>query len=348
MADSDAEAAEEPRDATDINQDSLVRVGDFVGLCAGVIEQDDMSLERSNLSQQALADLMEIPSATVEELGGVCSVDSLGFPKETSLAMKRVDLTNGIPPGAEELQTVLTRKKFLEDGKLRRSYNSLSWELERQHMINAPNEESMLTEPEAVLTAIIFHPVVKNFRAIIDREILVLGQQCLTDLRDSILCVSDLSVSGDFSEAPNLPQDNKAQDNFKSAFFFIENTFYNDMRDPLCRDLSEPIREWAKSRRKGWPLTFDTKKMEETNFNDLSIKLGKPYLYCHQGDCEHVIAFADLRLLHADDCHDVSQYPLVTRKISYQRMLCRVCKRFTSNDRCSCVHSLRFFCFFAL
>ena len=32
---------------------------------------------------------------------------------------------------------------------------------------------------------------------------LVLGRQCLTDLRDSIRCVHDLTVAGDLSENPD-------------------------------------------------------------------------------------------------------------------------------------------------
>lgn len=35
--------------------------------------------------------------------------------------------------------------------------------------------------------------------------------------------------------------------------------------------------------------------MEDFTFNDLHIKLGFPYLYCHQGDCEHVVVITDIR-----------------------------------------------------
>lgn len=35
--------------------------------------------------------------------------------------------------------------------------------------------------------------------------------------------------------------------------------------------------------------------MEDFTFNDLNIKLGFPYLYCHQGDCEHVVVITDIR-----------------------------------------------------
>lgn len=52
------------------------------------------------------------------------------------------------------------------------------------------------------------------------------------------------------------------------------------------------VMEWAKSH--DFP-TFQTAKMEETTFRDLKIKIGYPYLYCHQGDCEHVVIITDIR-----------------------------------------------------
>ncbi|XP_077989484.1 snRNA-activating protein complex subunit 3-like [Glandiceps talaboti] len=317
-------------DSKEINMSSVIHVGDFLGLCSEVIEEDDMSIEKNEVSQEKIAQAMDTPLETIEELSNVCSLDSLKCPGEKYLETRLVDLTVELPPGTENLLTIVTRKRSIENRKLKRSCNTLSWELEHQHISTIPNEDSMLTEPDVLLSVVFFHPLVKHSRAVIDKEILILGQQCLMDLKEKILCVSDLSVPGDFSEAPDLPQDNKAQDNFKSSFFYIENVFYNDMSHPLCRDLSIPIKEWAKERKRGWPMSFTTQKMEETTLNELNIKLGKPYLYCHQGDCEHVIAFSDLRLLHADDCHDLSQYPLVTRKLQYQRLICRVCKLFTS------------------
>ncbi|GAA6104586.1 snRNA-activating protein complex subunit 3, partial [Tachysurus ichikawai] len=81
-------------------------------------------------------------------------------------------------------------------------------------------------------------------------------------------------------------------DHYKSAFFYFEGIFYNDMRFPECRDISKVTRDWAKSRRE-FP-EFKRAKMEETTFNDLRVKVGYPYLYCHQGDCEHVLILTDV------------------------------------------------------
>jgi len=56
--------------------------------------------------------------------------------------------------------------------------------------------------------------------------------------------------------------------------------------------------EWAKdSERYSTPGLgiFTSKNMEETTFADLNIRLGYPYLLCHQGDCEHILIFSDMR-----------------------------------------------------
>ena len=96
-----------------------------------------------------------------------------------------------------------------------------------------------------------------------DQEFLVLGSQSLCALRDKILCCNDYYIDKDYSENPD-DFDRKAMDEVgstvcvvcvvcvcvtscslqgpparsHSAFFFISNTFYNDMRHPLSTDYS--------------------------------------------------------------------------------------------------------------
>ncbi|XP_058999490.1 snRNA-activating protein complex subunit 3 [Mustela lutreola] len=119
------------------------------------------------------------------------------------------------------------------------------------------------------------------------------------------------------------------KDLYKSAFFYFEGTFYNDKRYPECRDLSRTIIEWSESHDRGYGK-FQTAKMEDFTFNDLFIKLGFPYLYCHQGDCEHVIVITDIRLAHCDDCLDRTLYPLLIKKHWLWTRKCFVCKTYTA------------------
>lgn len=54
------------------------------------------------------------------------------------------------------------------------------------------------------------------------------------------------------------------------------------------------IRDWATDGNRGiGPMT--TASMADVSFLDLNIRLGQPYVYFHQGDCEHLIVFSDLR-----------------------------------------------------
>lgn len=54
------------------------------------------------------------------------------------------------------------------------------------------------------------------------------------------------------------------------------------------------IQQWLRTNRH---ITKDlpVKSMEHTLLADLSICLGQPYLYVHQGNCEHIIQFTDIR-----------------------------------------------------
>lgn len=52
--------------------------------------------------------------------------------------------------------------------------------------------------------------------------------------------------------------------------------------------------EWAQSH--NFP-PYSQAKMEDTLLVDLKVKVGFPYLYSHQGDCEHLVIITDVRLV---------------------------------------------------
>uniref|UniRef100_A0AAF6DMA8 snRNA-activating protein complex subunit 3 n=1 Tax=Bos taurus TaxID=9913 RepID=A0AAF6DMA8_BOVIN len=193
------------------------------------------------------------------------------------------------------------------------------------------NSADMIEEGELILSVNIFYPVIfhKHREHKPYQTMLVLGSQKLTELRDSICCVSDLQIGGEFSNTPDQAPENISKDLYKSAFFYFEGTFYNDKRYPECRDLSRTIIEWSESHDRGYGK-FQTAKMEDFTFNDLYIKVGFPYLYCHQGDCEHVVVITDIRLVHHDDCLDKTLYPLIIKKHWLWTRKCFVCKMFTA------------------
>jgi len=40
---------------------------------------------------------------------------------------------------------------------------------------------------------------------------------------------------------------------------------------------------------------FSAAKMEETRWEDLTVRTATPYVYCHQGNCEHVLMITAIR-----------------------------------------------------
>uniref|UniRef100_A0A3Q3IJB5 snRNA-activating protein complex subunit 3 n=1 Tax=Monopterus albus TaxID=43700 RepID=A0A3Q3IJB5_MONAL len=149
----------------------------------------------------------------------------------------------------------------------------------------------LIPEGEVILTINVYYP------AVFEKHPFKLTKMRITMFifkLDAICCVSDLQVYGEFSNTPDIAPDFVSKDHFKSAFFFFEGVFYNDMRFPECQDISMTTIEWAKACK--FP-PYRQAKMEDTRFMDLKVKVGFPYLYCHQGDCEHLVIFTDVRLV---------------------------------------------------
>lgn len=76
--------------------------------------------------------------------------------------------------------------------------------------------------------------------------------------------------------------------------FYFGNNFYIDTREAACKDYSESIREYGE---KNGIVFGETRSMEQSFFIDLQLKLGHPYVYRHQGICEHIIVFKNARFV---------------------------------------------------
>ncbi len=72
-----------------------------------------------------------------------------------------------------------------------------------------------------------------------------------------------------------------------------ELTVIKDVLFELYLSIREII-HWASNSNRGLG-PYESESMEDKVFSDLSIRLGHPYLYKHQGDCEHLIVFTDVR-----------------------------------------------------
>eukprot|EP00164_Ancoracysta_twista_P009836 GFYU01014655.1.p1 GENE.GFYU01014655.1~~GFYU01014655.1.p1 ORF type:complete len:428 (-),score=24.28 GFYU01014655.1:16-1239(-) len=162
---------------------------------------------------------------------------------------------------------------------------------------------------EVLLSVAVYHPQ----KPVKTQEFLVLGSQLLTELRDRIYCLSDY-----------LPD----SESTPSGFFFIENVFYNDFRKEGNMDYSREPLQWINDRASrsgyGWKPA-ETALMESTKFEDLQVCVGSPYLYLHQGGCEHRIVVTNIRLLHDLDVKLYGAYPLQIFQSKISRRKCRIC-----------------------
>uniref|UniRef100_A0A2P2I8T3 snRNA-activating protein complex subunit 3 n=2 Tax=Hirondellea gigas TaxID=1518452 RepID=A0A2P2I8T3_9CRUS len=160
------------------------------------------------------------------------------------------------------------------------------------------------------------------------QELMLLGKQHLTVLRDAIDCVNDLAVHRDMADSPDLnlvQRYPRAKDEFPSSLFYMNGVFFVDMREDGAKDYSENLHKWVlKVPDLG---EFRTKHMESSRFIDLNLRLGYPYLYLHQGYCEHLITFTDVRLREQSDPHDESNYPVSRGHASKLSVRCCTCNR---------------------
>ncbi|GAB5579794.1 snRNA-activating protein complex subunit 3 isoform X1 [Prionailurus iriomotensis] len=284
-------------------------VGAFGELWRGRLRgEGDLSLKEPQASalpgSQGVAEWGQEDAAVARDLG--CSLEAAAELRTVCGRDKLKCLEEGedpeVIPEDTDLVTLGVRKRLLEQREETITIDrvcrqeTFAYEMESHAIGKKPeNPADMVEEGELILSVNILYPVIfhKHKEHKPYQTMLVLGSQKLTELRDSICCVSDLQIGGEFSNTPDQAPEHISKDLYKSAFFYFEGTFYNDKRYPECRDLSRTIIEWSESHDRGYGK-FQTAKMEDFTFNDLYIKLGFPYLYCHQGDCEHVVVITDI------------------------------------------------------
>jgi hypothetical protein len=154
--------------------------------------------------------------------------------------------------------TYFFSKKFREDGKLE---NGTMFPKKETNYIKplfkteSNSSVKLVDENEVVLKVSIYHPE-KNIKT---QEFLVLGSQKLTELRDKLYCLAD-----------NMPFSKEVC----SSYFYIENTFYNDMRSVSAIEYSQNVIEWAIQNKIVDSANLKSEKMENTCFSDLSLRNG--------------------------------------------------------------------------
>ncbi|CAG8742524.1 18536_t:CDS:2, partial [Acaulospora morrowiae] len=185
--------------------------------------------------------------------------------------------------------------------------------------------QNIVNKLEVILSVAFYN---QNKPATRMQEFLVLGSQPLTALRDAFYCLRDFYKVTPWEQPTKNVITNLTDKKTSSSYFFIENVFYNDLRDPRAIDYSKNIIEWVKEKnlykQRGLGL-YSSKKMEEMTFIELSIRLNYPYLFVHQGNCQHAVVFRDLRIMQPYDEQDLSAYPKAIFRGKINRHKCRMC-----------------------
>lgn len=154
-------------------------------------------------------------------------------------------------------------------------------------------------------------------------EFLCLGSNYLTELRDKISCICNARRFVDVSEDPESPLPVLQTD---PGYFFINNTFYNDTRNPNNCDYSQTVVNWAKQAQGVQAEQFKCASMEATRFVDLTVSLGAPLQYLHHGNCEHLFVFSQVEvLLPFSKRLNRNMYPSLRAFNSFNRRTCYMC-----------------------
>mmetsp|Transcript_24794 Transcript_24794/g.27590 ORF Transcript_24794/g.27590 Transcript_24794/m.27590 type:complete len:382 (+) Transcript_24794:1060-2205(+) len=199
-----------------------------------------------------------------------------------------------------------------------------------------------IAKDDLVISVAIYHPASSHKV----QEHLVLGSTLLSELKDKIYCLSEHILK------PHLSN---------GGFFFIEGTFYLDMREPdkpddisdsedsedeiddhgvrpsrKPLDYSELIIKWMKlhnseenMRDYGVRDVSEIKKkmIDKVQFLDLKFHVNKKYVYMHQGNCQHYMIFTEVRLFNDTDEQNANLYPIKIFQSKVRRRKCMVCKK---------------------
>lgn len=315
----------------DVSDDVLV-LCDFAEECRKITEQGDGPDPEADPLYSCTKVLRE---PTPEDM----DVTTEKFKELKELMNPRVFWEDaGIPSTDAPSFSLLRDKQLYLKESSATSGNSLFKPMTMNSFEGSDKEKERLPPHELVISLSFYNKKKKRK----DFEYVVLGSNRLTRLKDVLLCPNNFLPLNNCSHLSleEAKKTVKRRTDQPSGYFFINDTFYNDMRRPGSIDYSVPIRSWAKKKNlKSCARldTFKTADMHNTRFVDLKLRLGFPYLFCHCGECEHLIIFNQIRMLHSTDPQYAEDYPRLVYSCKRQTKECVVCKRskavwITAND----------------
>jgi len=311
----------------------------------------DESTEDNSIKFEDLQAVMNIENLdTVGEMEPMQVTDPVGETHGTGILKFR---QMPIPEiGRSKLKTLHLQQRWLVKSKEKRCYKQKrkrQSKSDNDHWFHAEKPQQRtnadFTDKKTLFCVRVYRPFkhlqshsAGNVVIRYSQEIWLLGYHTLANLRDQIRCTADLHIVGEQQTDTERARANRAQDVYKSGFIYIEGCFYNDARNEDNIDYSQVIRDWSDGSSRGVG-PFTSAKMEETRLQDLTLRLGHPYVYTHQGEHEHLLSFIDIRVLGPEDPQRPSDYPMIRSLGSQQSRYCMVCETYiavwvtTDNDR---------------
>ncbi|KAG5329651.1 SNPC3 protein, partial [Acromyrmex charruanus] len=319
--------------------------------------KSSMCYEIDKQSEEKIFQLMDtdLSQARILLMKHYCSIDNLTLPVEAVIMEEQekqgyVNVPERILDNVS-LETIKVLEILSKQASVKpRNQNGIPIKYDKSRSVD---DNSLKPYEEFLVYIRIYEPFKSQPRSLKYRTIPVLklksvisilGSQTLYELRQKIMCQSDLSITKEISENPNQRPESMAKDVYQSGFFYIEDTFYNDTSVPTNIDYSNIILEWATVRDIG---PFKVATMDAL-INSLYTKFGFPWVYQHQGCCEHLIVLTDARLVTIDDVLTSSAYPRIEKIRPISGKNCIYCGIFnvhwivTEHDRIP--HDTSYFC----
>jgi snRNA-activating protein complex subunit 3 len=163
-------------------------------------------------------------------------------------------------------------------------------------------------------------------------EIEVLGSHTLNHLRQMFFCQRNYACAKDCNEYEQWITITEANDRYeeylamnicKGDMMFIHDTCYTDGSKEAADHFAN-VSKWIEE---GTNKEIDPymEKSMDTEIANMSLRFGYPYLYLHQGDCEHIIVFTSMRLPRPVEFSSFPRHEVVGK---YTTKFCRIDKEY--------------------
>ena len=189
------------------------------------------------------------------------------------------------------------------------------------------NSECESIHNDTLATITIFNPQNPHAKF---QEIEILGCQTLSNLRDAIYCQSDFTLNRDRkNQDPCEKIINTTKIKLSPSFIYMDHVFYIDTRnnDDIPTDYYDKwIDAWLTKKQVNRDVfKYEKKNMQTLTLEDISFELHKPFVFIHQGNCEHMMLVDDIRLISNNEFESKNEFPRTTRNLRYDRFKCSMC-----------------------